>query len=369
MGKYYKRHGVRMLCAFTMSAMLLGGCSQAPAEDKTVVVDNSDKTIAYNFVAVERRDVTATKSLRCTYRQQSEVEQSFQLTGRIIDHVYVQEGDYVKKGDVLATLTLNSLNRDIEDLEYWIARNELQLSFIEQNEALAIQNAWVNYLNSPYQSAEGKKNVESQVEGIRQNYRYQREDCEDALEVDRKRLKALKQEKKYCSLVAEMDGMVYKLTEYLRGTTSKAGEVVVTIVDNSQCLFEAPYVEEDAQRFQEGDFLEMVVNTGNAVGTYTLTPFQRDQWTEKMQFKVYDGPFTSGLEVGASGNIYFETEHKEQVLALPKNVVNRADDKYYVYVVDENDMRQVKWIEVGVSGDNYVEIVSGLEEGEKVIQK
>lgn len=369
MGNRRNHLGAKLLCVCTMSAILLSGCSQAPVEEKSVVVDNSDKTIAYNFVAVERRDVTATKSLRCTYRQQSEVEQSFQLTGRIIDHVYVQEGDYVKKGDVLATLTLNTLNRDIEDLEYRITRNELQLSFIEQNEALAIQKLWVGYLNSPYQSEEGKKNVESQVEGIRQNYRYQREDCEDALEIDRKKLKTLQQEKKYCSLVAEMDGMVYKLTEYLRGTTSKAGEVVVTIVDNSQCLFEAPYVEEDAQRFHEGDFLEMVVNTGNAVGTYTLTPYQRDQWTDKMQFKVYDGPFTSGLEVGTSGNIHFETERREQVLALPKNVVNRADDKYYVYVIDENDMRQVKWVEVGVYGDNYVEIVSGLEEGEKVIQR
>ena len=65
----------------------------------------------------------------------------------------------------------------------------------------------------------------------------------------------------------------------------------------------------------------------------------------------------------------FTTEKKEQVLFLPKKAVNKADDKYYVYVADENGMRQVKWIEVGVFGDNLVEIVGGLEEGDKVIQR
>ena len=369
MGKYKSPRGVKTLCICSLCTILLSGCGEGPVEDKTVVVDNSEKTVAFSYATVERGDVIATKRIRCTYRQQSEAEQSFQLTGKIVDKVYVQEGDYVKKGDLLATLTLNTLNRDIEDLEYKIERNELLLSYIENNEVLDIQNAWVNYLSSPWQSAEGKKAVEEQVESIQQRYRYQREDCQDGLELDRKKLASLKQEKKYCSLTAEMDGLVYEIKRNLQGSTSKEGETVITIVDNSQCLFETDYVEEDAVHFHEGDFLEMIVNIGNAAGTYILTPYQPDQWTDKMQFKVYDGPYTSGLEVGTSGMMTFTTEKKEQVLFLPKKAVNKADDKYYVYVADENGMRQVKWIEVGVFGDNLVEIVGGLEEGDKVIQR
>ena len=32
-------------------------------------------------------------------------------------------------------------------------------------------------------------------------------------------------------------------------------------------------------------------------------------------------------------------------------------------------MREMKWIEIGLVGDDKVEIVSGLQEGEKVIIK
>ena len=32
-------------------------------------------------------------------------------------------------------------------------------------------------------------------------------------------------------------------------------------------------------------------------------------------------------------------------------------------------MREVRWIEVGVQGDNNIEILSGLQEGEKVVLK
>ena len=45
------------------------------------------------------------------------------------------------------------------------------------------------------------------------------------------------------------------------------------------------------------------------------------------------------------------------------------DEVYYVYVVDETGMRQVKWVEVGLIGNTTVEILNGLEEGEKVIRR
>lgn len=369
MGRNRRLGQLKALCICTLSALLLSGCANGPTDEKTIVVDNSEKTVAYNYATVERGDVIGTKRIRCTYRQQSEVEQSFQLTGRVVDEVYVKEGDYVKKGDVLATLTLDSLNRDIEDLQYRIKRAELQLSYIDKDEELDIQNAWVNYLSSPWQSEEGKESVEEQIEGINQNYRYQRENYEDSLEFDRKRLENLQREKNFCSLRAEMDGLVYKLKNRLQGSTSKKDEVVITIADNSQCLFETAYDEEVAESLKTEEFLEMVVNTGNASGTYTLTPFEPEQWTDKMMFKVYDGPYTSGLEVGTSGTMTVVTHRKEDVLSLPATVIHEANGKYYVYTADQEGMRQVTWIETGIFGDTFVEITGGLKEGDKVIAR
>ena len=38
-----------------------------------------------------------------------------------------------------------------------------------------------------------------------------------------------------------------------------------------------------------------------------------------------------------------------------------------MYVLGENDIREVRWIETGFCGDRLTEILSGLEEGEAVI--
>ena len=55
------------------------------------------------------------------------------------------------------------------------------------------------------------------------------------------------------------------------------------------------------------------------------------------------------------------------MLTLPLSAVYHADGKPYVYVLDENDFRQIVWIETGLVGDEKVEILSGLNEGDKVV--
>ena len=57
------------------------------------------------------------------------------------------------------------------------------------------------------------------------------------------------------------------------------------------------------------------------------------------------------------------------MLTVPLKAVHLASGKSYVYVLGEGNMREVKWIETGLFGDETVEILSGLTEGEKVIIK
>lgn len=347
------------------AGLMLTACGELQQPDNTIVVDKEENTISYEFAVVEIGEVELSERVRCTYKQQEEQEVSFSLTGRLVDKVYVEEGDLVKKGTLLAQLSTDNLERDVEDLNYWISKNELKMKQIDENESLDIQDAWVRYINS---GAGDKKSTEESVEAIRQNYRYQREDCQDALELDRMKLEKTQRELKGCKVYSEIDGIVYKIKEDLYGSTSKADEVVITIVDNTKCLFEAQSPEV-ADCFHEGEAVEMVINVGTAAGTYTLLPHEIESWDDVQQFTILDGPMTSGIEVGTSGTIRFIMEKKDQVLCIPIATLNEADGKYYVYVVDESGMRQVRWVEVGLIGNTMAEILSGLEEGEKVIRR
>ena len=92
-----------------------------------------------------------------------------------------------------------------------------------------------------------------------------------------------------------------------------------------------------------------------------------DTWTDQMFFSIVDGDDSVSFESGDTGNITFILDSRMQVLTLPQQAVHGADGSWYVYVVNENGGRDIKWVEVGLQGNNMAEIVSGLEEGEKVI--
>lgn len=354
---------LRFLCCMAV-VFLLCGCEEQE-EPPLMPVEESDGTITYDYCIAETGDVVLTCKLRGVYRQQKDQEISFSLTGRLVDKVYVEEGNTVKKGELLAELSAGTLERQIEDLEYRIQRNELLLEYVDMNEALDISQAWVNYL---YNHFYDKERLDEFIADLQKGYRYQREDYGDALELDRLALQALQQELAYCRVYAGMDGIVYKLQKDLEGTTSREGKVIMTIVDNSECLFETE-APEYRECFKEGEMVNMSVTSGSAAGNYRLLPHNMEAWGEVQQFSVYDGPVTAGIEVGTSGILQFVQERRDQVLCVPKTAVHNADDKFFVYVADEDNMRQIRWVETGLFGDDMVEILSGLEEGEKVIRK
>lgn len=341
------------LCACAATA-LLWGCGPAEEEDGLVVVEQENTEISYNFGVAALGDLTKSQRVTCTYRQINGQEVSFSVGGRLIDKVYVREGDSVKKGDLLAELSAGSLERQIAELEYRVARNELLLSYVDINESIQISAQWV------YQGG-----GEDAIAAIQKQSEYQRQDLSDALEIDRKKLENLQRELKASRVYAEADGVVYDLKERLEGATSREGEVVMVIMDPSQCYFETN-VPELADRFHEGETVSMTMSYG-AAGQYELMPWQMEEWGETQLFSIYDGPDSTNLEVGASGTMTLVLEQKKNVLCVPTDAVHSSGEEMYVYVLGADNMREVRWIRAGLQGDNAVEVLEGLSEGERVI--
>ena len=92
-----------------------------------------------------------------------------------------------------------------------------------------------------------------------------------------------------------------------------------------------------------------------------------EHWEDTLYFELPEN--SSDIQVGTVGNIVYTIDARENVLTLPSKVIRTADGRNYVYVLGENDVREVKWIETGLWGDTMVEVISGLEEGEYVVQK
>ncbi len=348
-------------------ACLMTGCGQVQTEDETIIlIEKETEELTYEMVVASVSDVKKTKKVRCTYQQVNDESLSFSVSGRRVAEVFVEVGDSVKKGQLVAQLDNGNAQSQIRTLEYNIARNELLLSDMDLNRDNEISVLWLNYIYYSGQSQGERDALTENVESIQQKYRYSREDCEDAIALDKAQLAILQNNLKNSNLYAGMDGTVSFVRKNLEGATSVKDEAVITIIDSSECLFEVTDVSL-APYFEAEDKLEMTIASGIGAGAYTLVPYDMENWGEVLLFSIDGSADGTNIEVGAMGTMYCTLEEKDRVLSVPLAAVHQADGKHYVYVLGEDNMREVKWIEAGLFGDSMVEVVSGLTEGEKVI--
>ena len=141
---------------------------------------------------------------------------------------------------------------------------------------------------------------------------------------------------------------------------------MITVIDGSECLFMTE-VPEYASCFREGEEIYMEIVSGSGAGKYTLLPYEMENWGEQQLFSLAEGAETATIEVGTVGSIVAVVDRRSQVLCVPAAAIHSADGGEYVYVLGEDQMRAVKWVETGLHGDETVEVLSGLAEGERVI--
>ncbi|WP_066501564.1 efflux RND transporter periplasmic adaptor subunit [Abyssisolibacter fermentans] len=74
----------------------------------------------------------------------------------------------------------------------------------------------------------------------------------------------------------------------------------------------------------------------------------------------------SQLRIGYDIDTKFRLWSKNDVLLVPDNTVFELNDAKYVFIV-EDDKAKLKKIEIGLEGEDYIEVKSGLNEGDIVI--
>ena len=353
-----------LLCAAVFG---LSGCGGQEEEEDIIVQLQQEQKSPYTMTYVSVGDVVLTQQIRCTYRQVTQEDISFSVSGKTIENVYVQKGDPVVKGQLLAELAGSDRQTEIEELEYRIARNELLLSYTDIDKNYERSGRWWTYIYQSSGSEEEQERLQKDLERIEQTYRYKREDYQDQIDLYTMQLERILAEVAQTRIYAGMDGEVSFVKSGLQGDTSTEGKTVIQVIDNAQCLFTSNQTEYGSY-FEENEPVEMAIKAGANVITLEAYPYDMDHWEERIYFELPEEvAFTMG--VGTNATITLVLESREQVLCVPKRAVHSSEDGDYVYVLGENDIREIRRIETGLHGDELVEVVQGLTEGESIILK
>ena len=354
-----KRHA--LLSLFFCMSLCMSGCQKQEVIDKEVAIQSdTTKSVTYELTQVTRGPV------QCTYKQIAEQELSFEIDQELITEVLVEKGDSVKKGEVLASVNVDETKKKAEALQYDIAVNELALQqAIERRDfELAQEELW--YEGYTTKKKEDKEALTEAKENIEKSYGKKIQSIEDSLYFQRKRLEEYEAYIENGELKAPISGIISHVMSDLKGTLTVKGESVIRMYDPESKMYYSDDVEA-IPYLQEGMEYTIVCGLGKMQREYTVVPANMENWGELVYFKLLDEDYDPNNVV--LGKITLVIDEKEDALRLDDNAIHSSGDEYYVYTLDENNVRRMQFVEVGLWGDGTVEIISGLSEGDRVILK
>lgn len=359
MGKNKVKVKKRLLLLTLCSCQFIAGCSLLPVEETrpTLVVKTMDK-VEYTVESVKREDLISSKFIYCTYVQLTDESLSFRLDDYLVEKVHVEVGSTVKKGDLLAELKLENTEDEIKNLEYIIEKNKINLNHTKKMMSLELLQEEKLYNNK----LQSKESYDENVRNIQKKYNDTIVNYEDSIYIDELKMDKYVKLRNDSKLYAGMDGIVAFVKENMEGSYAKAGQEVIRIIDNSQGTFRAE--TEYAPYFVDGEIveIEMRLNGGDIHEAVVSKDLENP---ELVYFELKEPNFD--LSVGDRGTINLILESKDDVLTISNRALRKANDFYYVYYVNEDGIRSMKEVTIGMTGNNSVEITSGLNFGDIVI--
>ncbi len=175
------------------------------------------------------------------------------------------------------------------------------------------------------------------------------------------------------TLVAPYDGVVLEVNAS-EGETVTAGAPVLRLTDPTQVEAEVTVVEEDFPLVKVGQQVDLFFDAMPAAAVTghveRIVP-QRSATAATPVYPVYIALDNAGPELapGMTVDASVMIEGREEVLRLPRSLVRARADGTATLKVWNGFSTEERTVKVGLRGNQYVEILSGLAEGDQVVSR
>lgn len=338
----------------------INGCGLMPKEEEypSVQVLAQADTVKYNTTKVTRNDIQIIEVVRFSYQAPEAEKYSFKFDNEKISQVYVEVGDTVQKGDVLAEVDITAQQEQVRVQQETVDDLYLQLKHVCETEELSISEAEIQDKNAEKNGIEGWK---SQTDAIVSDYEDQKRLIQQSIVIAEKKLERAQDELQGRQVIAGMDGTVTFLYEYKEGEIVSKRKTVAIIKDMESARFEVDSQNEEL--LEDGKIYVAEIDNEECEVIATVTEKEGEESDVYLNLVTPD----PDLETGVTGIIRMIVGESKDVLCIPINAVYETEEGYVVYCMDELGFRVKRLVKVGISDGEVIEIVSGLEENEVVI--
>lgn len=367
---------------------------------------NKEEIVSVQTEKVEKRTITQTVAATGKINPEFKVVINPEVTGEIIQ-LPVKEGDIVKKGDLLIRIKGDQYVAQNERLEANLQSAKANLKMREAE----LTKVELDYNRVKELHSKGLAS-DSELETSKSNYlstkaAYQAAEANVAQ--SEASLKEIMDQISKTAIRSPIDGVVTKLNVELGERVFGAGfsmgsdimtisdlrniEAVVEVDENDVVLVsigDTATIKVDA--FKDQEFVGLVSEIGNSANTTGLGT-QQEVVNFQVKIKLIDPKIT--LRPGMSCTADIETETIENILSVPiQSVTTRSDapkmdmpsgdgedegiiqvktdkkenikPKEVVFLIKDGKAKLVE-VETGLSDDNYIAVLKGLEGGEQVV--
>ena len=295
---------------------------------------------------------------------QREASVSSKGTG-VLEYLGVVEGDKVKRGQIIAKLDDRDIVAQLDQ-----AKSNLQLYQAQLNETENNYNREKELFDRGLSSQQDLDQAEANYKTLLAN-----------IDMAKAGIRVAEVALENMIIRAPFDGTVLTknaevgeiVAPFGASTTSRAA--VVTIADMTSLMVETDVSESNIEKIKQDSDCEIVLDAypdksyqGYVFKIVPTADRSKATVLVKVGFKNYDSRVLPEM----SAKVSFLSEKKEgeenqlPVLTIPLSAVDEVNGKKIVYVVKDDKAYQ-KEITTGRLLGNYVEIISGLAEGDEII--
>lgn len=354
---------------------------------------------------VARRDLSATVVATGTVKAVvgGEVKVGSRVPGRV-EHLAVQIGDRVRPGQVIARLEQDELRAGVdkaraelaaaearraeaaqdlrivrETTETAIARGTAQLSAARAKLKVVLDGARPEEIA---QAEAALRQAEAVLAEARANAgqvgvkEHELQAAERQVDQARAGLRIAEANLGYATITAPISGVVASVSTQpgetvTSGSAAAQAPTFVTIIDLGRLEVHAYVDETDIGKIAPGQSATFTVDaypdgefTGTVIAIYPKAVIQLNVVTYEV-IVAADNP-EGRLRPDMTANVTITVARREQVLAIPSAAVMREDSERYA-LVQTGEQTARRAIKTGSRDKTYVEVLSGLREGERVV--
>lgn len=311
-----------------------------------------------NTAQVQYMSMKSIVSATGTIKPVESVEVSSKITARV-KQVLVKENDTVTQGQTVALLDGKDYETQKEQAEF------------------TLKNAKIIYDRTNYLYNIGAKSKED-LDNAQYNY-----------DTAKSKLEEAESNLSETVIVSPMDGVVIgePVTD---GTMAVQGNsnptVIMRIADLSRKQIFAKVDETDIGSVRVGQKATFTVDAYNGK-TFTATVSKISQTDMDNSWNISNSSSSSSSSSAAviyysvtldvddpegllmpsmTARVEIETANKDSALAVPLSALKTDKNGTYVIVIKDDGTTENRYVETGIYGDEFVEIINGLSENEKV---